>query len=367
MAPLEPWERVWIDADTYSEDIHSYINCTDCHGGTDSEDMTTAHDGMSAEVASSPEVCGRCHVDNAMPAADSLHNTLRGYDTALYARSAPEHYPAIEEMESNHCNSCHATCGDCHVSQPTSVGGGLLDGHDFVSTPSMSRNCTACHGSRVKNEYYGANEGISSDVHFRARMSCTDCHEADEMHGMDMADVNHRYDGAPQPSCESCHADVLTEDSDIRQHAVHEPGLLACQVCHSAAYVNCINCHVSQTDDGTPFYTVESNFFGFYIGANPNPTDERPYEYVPVRHVPIDVDSFSYYGEGLLPNFDSRPTWVYATPHNIQRITPQAESCRSCHTNDTVFLTPDQVADGEQQANHDVILDEAPRMYGGDD
>jgi hypothetical protein len=360
VAPLEPWERVWIDARTFSDDIHSYINCTECHGGQAVDNFEQAHDGLVKKVVDSPDVCGRCHVDVGEPGYNSLHNTLRGYDTVLYERSAPEHYAAIEEMQANHCDSCHATCGDCHVSQPSSVGGGLLSGHDFVSKPSMSRNCTACHGSRVKNEYYGSNEGVPSDVHFRARMDCMECHTADVMHGMGMEEINHRYDGAQDPSCETCHEGIIDPDSDIREHARHEPDTMSCQVCHSTSYINCVNCHVEQTDEGIPFFTVEDNFMGFYIGLNPNQTEERPYRYVPVRHVPIDRNSFSFYGANLLPNFDARPTWVYATPHNIQLLTPQAERCSSCHENDDIFLTADKVAEDELEANRDVIVESAP-------
>ena len=360
MAPVEPWERVWIDAETYAQDVHSHINCTECHGGRAIDDFEQAHNGMVTKVVNSPAVCGRCHVDTGEPAFNSLHNTLRGYDTVLYERSAPEHHEVIEEMQANHCDSCHASCGDCHVSQPSSVGGGLLEGHTFVSKPSMSRNCTACHGSRVKNEFYGSNEGIPSDVHFRARMDCSECHTADSMHGMGMEDVNHRYDGAQDPSCESCHPNTMSADSDIRQHQLHQADTMACQVCHSTSYINCVNCHVEQTEEGVPFFTVEDNFMGFYVGLNPERTEDRPYKYVPVRHVPIDRDSFSYYGDDLLPNFDSRPTWVYATPHNIQRITPQNERCMRCHENNDVFLTPDDVTDDEWLANQAVMLEEAP-------
>ncbi len=360
MAPVEPWERVWIDAETFTDDVHSYINCTECHGGEAVADYEQAHDGLVTEVVNSPEVCGRCHVDNGEAAFNSLHNTLAGYDTALYERSVPENHAVLEEMQANHCNSCHATCGDCHVSQPSSVGGGLLEGHTFVREPSMSRNCTACHGSRVKNEYYGSNEGIPSDVHFRARMDCADCHTADNMHGMGMTEVNHRYDGPQEPSCESCHENVINPDSEIFEHAKHEPDTMACQVCHSTSYINCVNCHVEQTEDGVPFFTVEDNFMGFFVGRNPEITAARPYKYVPVRHVPIDHDSFSFYGENLLPNFDNRPTWVYATPHNIQLLTPQTDRCRTCHANEEVFLMQEDVASDEWAANQDVMLVEAP-------
>lgn len=364
MAPLEPWERVWIDPETYPDDVHSLINCTDCHEGSSVDDMT-AHEGLVESPTEDAQAsCGNCHPTITTAATESLHMTLAGYDTALYSRSVPENHPALEEMESYHCDECHATCGDCHVSQPRSVGGGLLEGHTFVETPSMSQNCTACHGSRVKNEYYGSNEGVSSDVHFKNRMACVDCHTGDEMHGIDM-DAGHRYDGEPIPTCESCHQDQVGAGSGIYQHEVHGTETLSCQVCHSADYSNCVNCHVERTDDNIAFYSVEEHTLGFFIGQNTLRGQDRPYKYVTVRHVPIDEESFSFYGDNLLPNYDNRPTWTYATPHNIQRNTPQTESCESCHGNDDVFLTADKVVDNELTANEAVIVDQAPPLPEG--
>lgn len=367
MPQVEAWERVWIDAELFGDDVHSYINCTECHGGIAIDDVELAHADMFDEVVTDPvAVCGDCHLDIAPVAAESLHFTLAGYDTAIYERSSPEYFETLEHMEEKHCDSCHADCGDCHVSQPSSVGGGLLEGHDFVETPSMSRNCTACHGSRIKNEYYGANEDIPADVHFKARMACTECHTGDEMHGMDIT-ADHRYDGAQGPSCESCHNKIMDDDSEIEEHAAHDANVMSCQVCHSTTYTNCVNCHVNQTDTGVPYFVVEEHSLDFMIGLNPEPTEERPYKYVPVRHVPIDMNSFSFYGENLLPNFDNRPTWVYATPHNIQRETEQAERCRNCHERDTYFLTEDKVEDWEVETNKDVIIEEIPEMFGGGD
>jgi len=364
VAPMEPWERVRVDAETYAEDIHSYINCTECHLGQAVDDMALAHEGMvESPTDDAQRTCGSCHETITTAAADSLHNTLAGYDTVLYERSLPEDHPQIEEAEANHCNSCHASCGDCHVSQPSNVGGGLLEGHQFVEEPSMSRNCTACHGSRVKDEYYGAHEGLTSDVHFRARMACNDCHTADEMHGVGM-DAAHRYDGAPQPACESCHEEQVGVGSGIYQHEVHGTETMSCQTCHSVSYTNCTNCHVEQTADNVPFYSVESHDLMFVIGRNELRSNERPYDWVPVRHVPVDIESFSYY-DVILENFDTRPTWVYATPHNIQRNTPQTESCTTCHGNDALFLSTAIVAPEEWAANANTMVDEAPPLPDG--
>ncbi len=365
MAPMEPWQRVWIDAETYAQDVHSYIACTICHGGQPVDDMTRAHTGLIDTPAADPATCGDCHPDVTPANGQSLHTRLHGYDTALHERTVPENHPVLEEMQANHCNDCHTSCADCHISQPASVGGGLLRGHTFVETPPMSNTCTACHGSRVKNEYFGLNEGFPADVHFRARMACVDCHTADEIHGVGMEDVNHRYDGAQVPDCESCHQDQIGVGSGIEQHEIHGTEILSCQSCHSTEYTTCVNCHVEQTDEGVPFYRVESHSMDFVLGRNPLRSAERPYRYVTLRHVPIDIDSFSFYGDNLLPNFDQRETWTYSTPHNIQRNTPQTESCENCHGNDDIFLTRDKVVEEEWAANAGVMVEGAPPLPAG--
>lgn len=357
---MEAWEKVLVNEDAISTGVHSYIPCTECHGGNNVEDMADAHDGLISDPSEVPEnVCGDCHTD-IQPAFDnSLHHTLAGYDTALYERSMPEDHPALEEMESYHCESCHATCGQCHISQPTSAGGGLLEGHAFVETPPMTRTCTGCHGSRVKDEYTGRNEGFMADVHFtQGRMTCTDCHTGDEMHGVGI-NADHRYDGERTPKCESCHEAALSPSSGIEMHAVHGQDL-ACQVCHSVDYKNCSSCHVEQSEEGVPFYTIDPSWMDFRIGLNTDRTSERPWQYVLVRHVPVDPNSFEFYGEDLLANFDARATWLEATPHNIQAVGPQAESCESCHGNADIFLTGDAVAPEELDANQDVIVNQVP-------
>jgi thiosulfate/3-mercaptopyruvate sulfurtransferase len=100
----------------------------------------------------------------------------------------------------------------------------------------------------------------------------------------------------------------------------------------------------------------------FLIGLNPRQDDARPYDYVPLRHVPISTDSFAFYGVEALSNFDELPTWKYATPHNIQRNTPQNESCGSCHGNPELFLTADKVAPEELEANRGVIVESVPPL-----
>ncbi|MDX1435794.1 MAG: hypothetical protein R3335_03215 [Anaerolineales bacterium] len=367
MAPLEPWEKVLIDPEAFLATEHGQLACIECHGGAQSEDKTTAHTDLVARPSRDPgQVCGDCHTDVTAAFADTRHNTLAGYWTALDARSAPESHARLEEMFGNHCSSCHTSCGDCHVSRPASVGGGLVDGHVFQETPSMSQNCTACHGSRVGNEYLGKHEGLLADVHFREnRMTCVSCHTGGGLHGTE-GDTNtaHRYDGSPMPTCESCHPEVAAGETDVMLHNLHGDKL-SCQVCHSVSYTSCDGCHVAVSETtGQPFFETMGSYMTFLIGRNELLSEARPYEFVPVRHVPISPTSFQYYGEDLLANFEALSTWKYATPHNIQRETPQTEACTNCHGNADIFLTEDKVAEAERAANQTVIVDQPPPMPG---
>ena len=369
MAPLEPWEKALVDPVAFAEDKHSRMSCMDCHGGEDTLDKESAHAEIVADPSAGGGNCTACHAEISETVQTSLHSTLHGYWTALDARSTPEDHPALDEMFGNHCASCHTTCGDCHVSQPNSVGGGLIEGHVFNQTPSMTRNCTACHGSRVGNEYLGKHEDIKADVHFRqGRMNCMDCHTSAELHGdIETADGElpaNRYDGAQLPNCRDCHPTVTAGEDGVAMHQVHSENL-SCQTCHSVSYTSCDGCHVALSEEtGNPFFRTEGTYLNFLIGRNTLQNEERPYDFVPVRHVPVAPTSFEFYGEELLSNFNALPTWTYATPHNIQRNTPQNESCEACHGSPEFFLTEDKVAPADIAANQAVIVASPPPALG---
>ena len=362
---MEAWAKVAISPE-FIGTLHGGIPCTDCHGGVDGvTDMAAAHAGVVTDP--DPDAaCASCHSEETEHHVGSLHATLGGYTEALAARSTEEAWPAIMTAYDNHCASCHASCGQCHVSRPTSTGGGLLEGHTFKATPPMNLTCTGCHGSRVNDEYKGNNEMADggtypADVHYNpGGMACGDCHSASEMHGAIEGDPANRYDGDPLPDCEDCHEGVGGGEDENPQHSEGHLEDLACQVCHSVDYKQCYSCHVQTSEDGVPFFRTEESEMAFAIGYNPIRSDERPWKYVVLRHVPIDRESFAFYGDDLLSNFDALPTWVYATPHNIQRHTPQNESCLSCHGSDEYFLTEDRVLPGELEANRDVIVPGAP-------
>jgi thiosulfate/3-mercaptopyruvate sulfurtransferase len=189
---------------------------------------------------------------------------------------------------------------------------------------------------------------------------CNECHPG--MEGSELAPPNHRYDGVQSPRCETCHVNVALGKDGIRMHEQHS-GNLSCQVCHSISYTSCDGCHVAISETtGNPFYATDAHYLSFAIGKNPIRSYDRPYEYVTLRHVPVARDSYEFYGEDLLKNFDALPTWVYTTPHNIQRNTPQNESCGACHNNADLWLTVDKVAPEELEANLPVIVQEIPSL-----
>jgi thiosulfate/3-mercaptopyruvate sulfurtransferase len=359
---LEVWEKVFLKDADFMQDTHGSVGCVICHGGDSSEEgKEAAHVGLVIDP--SPISCLACHSDIAHADEYSLHATQSGFISAFEARGGDisEGSPLMTAF-GNHCAECHTTCGQCHVSRPDELGGGLVSSHEFRETPSMQYNCIACHGARIGAEYLGENEGYPADVHWTEEsMLCTDCHGT-ELHGSGSLAEN-RYSNPNAISCEDCHEDVWLETGDNPQHEQHLSDL-SCQVCHSIGYKNCFECHIALDEEGQPCRVSEPSQILFEIGLNPIRSSERPYEYVVLRHVPTCSGTCDFYGGNLFPDFDDVPTWKYATPHNIQLNTPQNSSCDACHLNMDIFLTEDDIRPEELTANEDVIVTEFPEPVG---
>ncbi len=147
MAPLEAWEKVFADDAEFAQSVHGKVGCVICHGGDPSaeemseEGMQAAHQGLVADL--SEENCNTCHSEIAEKNETSLHTTLSGFISALEARGGnlEEGSPLALAFE-NHCQQCHVSCGQCHVSRPDEAGGGFILGHKSIitreSTPGMS-------------------------------------------------------------------------------------------------------------------------------------------------------------------------------------------------------------------------------------
>lgn len=335
---------------------------------TDGEVMDASHEGMVADPsANAEETCGRCHANAVINTATSLHSSFRGYKTFFEARSGlsleDDHH--LEEEFMNECGACHTTCGQCHVSFPNSVKGGLVQGHRFLPTPSQKDNCMSCHGSRIGEEYTGSRDGYAADVHYVPNgMNCMSCHTKREMHGNGI-EYDYRYESADMPRCEDCH--TIDED-DNDWHDEHGEDF-QCNVCHSQDYKNCNSCHVAGSG------LAEPSYIKYKIGRNPL-EDIREYDYVLLRHIPIAVDTYDPWGVGDLAEYEALPTWKYTSPHNIRRWTDRTEmdeeeSCfTACHSTpddvDGWFLRQadlDAMDPREAVANEDLIVPNGDPFY----
>lgn len=340
---------------SFLSSTHGSINCTGCHAGdADATDKEAAHVNLVARPSEADsKFCGSCHGDVSSRHSTSLHNDLKGYYNLIAKRLGRDISTDPETVAhfNKECGKCHAGCGQCHVSRPVSVEGGFIDGHNFQRTPNMKENCTACHGSRVGAEYFGENEGLKPDVHWIPSVKrCDFCHDASSIHGSS-AGAATRYEDRDVVRCDKCHASAKTKNL---YHIRHWDDL-SCQVCHSQPYKNCNSCHTGGAG------ITGSSYIAFKIGKNHLQSEQRPYKYVPVRHIPISRDTFASWGIPDLPNYNSEPTWKHATPHNIQRWTAQTDTtgggfCASkCH-NSKYYLRLEDVAPEEIEANRPVIM-----------
>jgi len=351
--------------ETYINSAHAF-SCLYCHGGQSGKlTKDEAHVGMTVDPSwGDQNSCAVCHQSISDRFATSLHATQRGYYKLFEQRTGftLESHPQIEEEFRNECGKCHATCGSCHISRPDAVGGGFIASHNIKRIPSVSNQCTACHGSRVGDEYTGGNEGFGADVHYIPNaMHCRECHEGAEMHG-DGTLYEHRYEVANAPECVDCHEPAAGNV----YHDTHGEDF-TCQVCHSQDYKNCNACHVGGAG------ITGSSWMTFKIGYNPIP-DQRPGEYVVLRHIPIAEDTYGPWENTTTPFYSSLPTWKYATPHNIRRWTARTDTSGGLSCGAACHDTPNDVSgfflrqadldamtsEAERQANQHLIVPDGP-------
>ncbi len=374
MPQLGPDVAVLV-SDEFFSTRHAQLRCVECHGGVEpATGRRDAHVGMDPlpSSAGKDSICFDCHAGIVSRFDGTLHAQTRaisGHGEALVLeRAGSDTREALLPAIDRQCDRCHVTgCGDCHVSRPQQVDGGFINGHVFNKTPSSTLNCTGCHGSRVEREYLGKGETdvceLAADVHWDpGEMECVACHTGMWMHGQ-TTPFDARYDNPSPPRCEMCH-DASAQFMGIESHDAHaraDAGVyLQCQVCHAQDYNNCVSCHVGESEDGTAYYVNSGSYFDLKIGRNYLKSEEKPWDYVVVRRIPVAPDTFDGYVEDALTEFDAAPTYKYATPHSIARVTRQSESCAACHYDDSVFLTAADIAEmsaEERRANAPVIVD----------
>jgi thiosulfate/3-mercaptopyruvate sulfurtransferase len=356
---LELWEKVLVSQKFFATS-HGEKECQECHGGNpDAGERLEAHKGVVKDPTEVPPfskvatiVCAECHENEARTGATSLHATLSTFTKVMRARAGDDSQNwdmVVDQGRKNHCTPCHSSCGQCHVSRPKFSKSGLVNGHVFNKKPDMVNQCTACHGSRVGDEYFGS-RGIG-DAHLAKKgMDCMACHPAGEMHASGEG-LTSRYQLPQLPKCTGCHEKDL---GNVQQHKDHT-GKVQCQVCHSQDYVNCYSCHTGKDEKGVVYFVNQMETESFKIGLN-YPGTGLNEKWVLVRHEPTDKEVFDFYGKDGFKNFDSVPTWKRASPHNIQRKTWRNASCNHCHGERSVFLADADLLEYEKGANKVVVV-----------
>jgi len=132
------------------------------------------------------------------------------------------------------CQKCHAkSCDVCHVRNE----GGKCS-YSVQKAKDMN-TCLTCHARAQATMQVGKEKGVT-DVHFAKGMVCTDCHNAEDVHGDGTSRHSMRDEGAVKAACTNCH---IPEGNDIRPHTVHR-GKLDCTACHVSNSMSCQNCHI---------------------------------------------------------------------------------------------------------------------------
>ncbi len=368
---IEPYDRVFMDGTgfaAFKNSTHGRQGCVSCHGGVDGTDnKQTAHSGSFVKWPSikSDEKCAPCHQGIVSKFANSLHKEGWGQKSMLILRSGASSFDQLPQSMKDgykaNCAKCHATCGDCHVNRPKAGGGGLLKGHQFSKKPDTRENCVACHVSRGGHAFFGIGAGTSPDVHLNkvGDGGCTGCHSGMELHG-DGNVYDQRYKMPWKPTCKQCHMGVANSNP---YHTVHL-NTFSCQTCHSQDYNNCGSCHIGGAGARVPSY------LGFKIGLNPIP-ETKEFKFATLRRSLMAPDSWMEYGVTNLANFDVRPTYKYATPHNINKWTARTkvgagkacyDNCHIVNDNGTLrnkelYLFNADLDPWERNANRTIVVD----------
>lgn len=310
-------------------------------------DRAKAHAGVVKKPSENLKSCRMCHSKITEAYSKSLHYTSRGQRTGVLPRfSKAETEVFDKKVFEGSCRSCHATCGDCHVSSPA-VGGistGLIQGHKFIRKDE-SKTCARCHGGRVYPEYTG-DYGGNADVHYQKGMGCTDCHKSVQMHGDGSAYAS-KEAVKVKPACLNCHK--LGKESRLLTRVAHtrHTGKVSCYGCHSSSeYRNCYNCHLAGGSVSKP---------GFYLGQNPR----KKGEVTTLRLVPTVRDTFK--SEGIeMANYDALPNYWNSPVHNIRKRTDRTRACDSCHADRKNFLTKEMLIENGSKANEALIYKPKP-------
>ncbi|HJH26208.1 MAG TPA: hypothetical protein C5S37_05395 [Methanophagales archaeon] len=261
--------------------------------------------------------CEMCHSDIAEDFSTSLHYTGAGMKGEYAKYAAKEFGIDMDEYYAKwNCSKCHAaTCEKCHVGYEAKMGHGDQTQEITIDT------CDKCHFKKQTATFMGdmpghKKKGPAPDIHYTMGLTCTDCHNAAELHGD--GNVYTSQLEAVTTKCEDCHnspgktvkeMSVTQYSTDVPAHKMHGDKL-DCTACHSGWALTCNNCHVD-TRKGTQPVSDE-----FYLGVASDGKIK------PFLKMETTCDNATHMGYG---------EWFSHT------VTDKAKDCAFCHESKEVL------------------------------
>ncbi|MGB2726992.1 MAG: cytochrome c3 family protein [Halobacteriota archaeon] len=291
--------------------------------------------GIAITAAEDFGGCEGCHAEIAENFSTSLHYTGAGMKGEYEKFAAKEFGIDMDEYYATwNCSNCHATtCEKCHEG-----------GHGAEITIDT---CDQCHFKKQSATFIGdmpahSKKGPHADIHYTMGLTCTDCHNAAELHG-DGTQYSSQLE-AVTTKCEDCHNSpgktvkdmtVTQYSSDIDAHEMHEEKL-DCTACHSGWALTCNNCHLD-TRIGTQPVSDE-----FYLGVA---SDGKIKPFIKMDAI---YDNATHTGYGA---------WF---PHTV---TDEAKDCAFCHESKEVLC---EGCEGEMLGQGGSFIPQATidRIYG---
>jgi len=261
--------------------------------------------------------CEACHSEIAENFVTSLHYTGAGMKGEYERFAAKEFGIDMDEYYAEwNCSKCHVTtCKKCHEGYEAKMGHGDQTQEITIDT------CDQCHKKKQTATFVGdmpahKKPGPHADIHYEKGLTCTDCHNAAELHGDGTVYTSQLE--AVTTKCEDCHNSpgktvkdmpVTQYSTDVSAHEMHEEKL-DCTACHSGWTLTCKNCHLDTREETQPVSDE------FYLGVA---SDGKIKPFIKMEAI-YDNATHMGYGE-----------WF---PHTV---TDKAKDCAFCHESKEVL------------------------------
>lgn len=232
---------LFVSGERYSNSVHGFFSCTDCHEGFSAEDLphkegtdiykvqcATCHDEIFSivqndvhhrlkERVKNPPECIDCHGYHYVKPPEDSPNKAREYCSSCHEpKLLMRPFHSVQKLNNDACSDCHDTetfrpqlaksvhkdliCNDCH-----SAIASKLDDHPNNFEKVEIASCFVCHKEEAA-EHEESIHGISLEEGIDEAATCWDCHGSH-----DIAKVNDPEskvkNGHLAETCGTCHDD----------------------------------------------------------------------------------------------------------------------------------------------------------------